>query len=57
MARKNYILMKWFVVEKHALLIFYSASPLKQQSMGRQVAPLRHIILIPVLSYSLMLFA
>ena len=49
--------MKWFVVEKHALLIFYSASPLKQQSMGRQVAPLRHIILIPVLSYSLMLFA
>ena len=28
-------------------LIFYSASSLKQQSAGRHVAPLGHMILIP----------
>jgi hypothetical protein len=31
----------------HAELDFYSASLLKQQSAGRRVAPLGHIILIP----------
>jgi hypothetical protein len=36
-----------FVLDKHAELDFYSASPLKQQSAGRHVAPLWHIILIP----------
>ena len=41
-----------FVINQHALnelLDFYSASSLKQkqQSAGRHVAPLRHIILIP----------
>jgi uncharacterized membrane-anchored protein YjiN (DUF445 family) len=33
---------------KKALIVgFYSASSLKQQSVGRHVAPLGHIILIP----------
>jgi hypothetical protein len=32
---------------QHAELDFYSASSLKQQSAGRYVAPLGHIILIP----------
>ena len=32
---------------EHAELDFYSASALKQQSAGRYVAPLGHIILIP----------
>ena len=36
-----------FVLDQHAWLDFYSASSLKQQSMGRHVAPLGHIILIP----------
>ena len=36
-----------FVLDQHAELDFYSASLLKQQSAGRHVAPLRHIILIP----------
>ena len=36
-----------FVLDQHAELDFYSASPLKQQSAGRHVAPLGHIILIP----------
>ena len=36
-----------FVLNQHAELDFYSASSLKQQSMGRHVAPLKHIILIP----------
>ena len=31
----------------NAMIDFYSASSLKQQSAGRQVAPLGHIILIP----------
>jgi len=36
-----------FVLDQHAELDFYSASSLKQQSTGRLVAPLGHIILIP----------
>jgi hypothetical protein len=34
-------------LDQHAELDFYSARSLKQQSMGRHVAPLGHIILIP----------
>jgi transposase len=34
------------VLDQHVELDFYSASSLKQQSAGRQVAPLGHIILI-----------
>ena len=33
-----------FVLDQHAELDIYSASSLKQQSAGRHVAPLRHII-------------
>ena len=36
-----------FVLDQHAELDFYSASSLKQQSAGRHVAPLGHIIMIP----------
>ena len=36
-----------FVLDQHAELDFYSASSLKQQSAGKHVAPLGHIILIP----------
>jgi hypothetical protein len=36
-----------FVLDQHAELDFYSASSLKQQSAGRHVTPLGHIILIP----------
>jgi len=36
-----------FVLDQHADLDFYSASSLKQQSSGRHVAPLGHIVLIP----------
>jgi hypothetical protein len=36
-----------FVLEQHAELDLYSTSSLKQQSEGRHVAPLGHIILIP----------
>ena len=36
-----------FVLDQHAELDFYSASSLKQQSAGRHVIPLGHIILIP----------
>jgi hypothetical protein len=36
-----------FALDLHAELDFYSASSLKQQSAGRHVAPLGHIILIP----------
>ena len=50
MARTSYF--QWdddevpFVLDQHAELdFFYSASSLKQQSAGRYVAPLRHIIL------------
>jgi len=35
-----------FVPDQHTELDFYSASSLKQQSAGRHVAPLGHIILI-----------
>ena len=37
-----------FALDQHTLLDLYSASSLKQQSAGRHVAPLKHIILIPV---------
>jgi hypothetical protein len=49
----SYINFQWdddevrFVLDQHAELDFYSASSLKQQSAGRHVAPLGHIILIP----------
>jgi hypothetical protein len=36
-----------FVLDQHAELEFYSAISLKQQSTGRHVVPLGHIILIP----------
>jgi hypothetical protein len=36
-----------FVLDQHAYLNFYSGSWLKQQSVGRLVSPLWHIILIP----------
>ena len=36
-----------FVLDQHAELDVYSGSSLKQQSAGRHVAPLGHIILIP----------
>jgi len=36
-----------FVQDQHAELDFYSACSLKQQSAGRHIAPLGHIILIP----------
>ena len=36
-----------FVLDQHTELDFYCASSLKQQSVGRHVAPLGHIILIP----------
>jgi hypothetical protein len=51
MARTSYF--QWdvdevrFVLDQYAELDFYSASSLKQQSAGRHVAPLGHIILIP----------
>jgi predicted alpha/beta hydrolase len=36
-----------FALDQHTELDFYRASSLKQQSVGRHVAPLGHIILIP----------
>ena len=36
-----------FVLDQHAELNFNSVGSLKQQSVGRHVAPLGHIILIP----------
>jgi hypothetical protein len=36
-----------FVLDQYAEFDFYSASSLKQQSVGRHVAPLGQIILIP----------
>ena len=50
MWRKGYI--QWddndihFVPDQHAEFDFYSASSLKQQSVGRHVAPLGYVILI-----------
>ena len=35
------------VLDQHAELNFYTASSLKQQSVGKHVAPLGHIIMIP----------
>ena len=35
-----------FVLDQHAELNLYSASSLKQQSVGKHVAPLGHIIMI-----------
>jgi len=37
-----------FVLDQPALLIFFSECSLKQESVGRYVRPLWHIILIPV---------
>ena len=36
-----------FVLDQHSELDLYSASSLKQQCVGRHVAPFGHIILIP----------
>jgi hypothetical protein len=36
-----------FVLDQHAELHFYGTSSLKKQSVGRHVAQLGHIILIP----------
>ena len=36
-----------FVLDQHSETDFYSIRSLKQQSAGRHVAPIRHIILIP----------
>jgi hypothetical protein len=36
-----------FALDQHAELGLYSVSSLRQQSAGRHVAPLWHIILIP----------
>ena len=35
------------LLDQHAELDFHSASSLKQQSAGRHIAPIGHIILIP----------
>ena len=50
MARKKLIITDdevRFVLDQHAELDCYNVSSLKQQSAGRHVAPLGHIILIP----------
>ena len=36
-----------FILDQHAELDFYSASSLKQQSVGKHVVPLGHIVMIP----------
>ena len=51
MTRMSYI--QWdddirYVLDQHAWMDFYSNSSLKQQSAGRHVASLGHIILIPI---------
>jgi len=46
-ARTSYDDEVRFVLDQHAELDFHSASSLKQQSAGRHVPPLGHIILIP----------
>ena len=43
----NEMMMRFTELDQHAELGFYSASSLKQQSAGRHVTPLGHIILIP----------
>jgi hypothetical protein len=40
-----------FVLDQNAKLDFYNASSLKQQSAGRHVAPLRHIIIVISTTY------
>ena len=51
MARTSYIQCNdddaRFVLNQHAEFDLYSARSLKQQSVGRHVAPFGHIILIP----------
>ena len=37
----------YFVLDQHVEMDFYSTSSLKQQSTGRRVASLRHLILFP----------
>jgi len=37
-----------FVLDQQALLNFYTDFSLNQESVGRNVCPLRHIILIPI---------
>ena len=50
---ENKLIFKWdddevrHALDQNAQLDFHIASPLKQQSVDRHVAPLRHIILIP----------
>ena len=44
------------VLDQHAYLDLYSARSMKQQSVGRHVAPLRHSILIPSHPVLLLLF-
>ena len=52
-SRREQVNFKWdddevrFVLDQHAELDSYSASFMKQQFMGRHVAQLGHIILIP----------
>ena len=46
-----------FALDQHAELNVYSARSLKQQSAGRHVAPLGHIILIPIQSLLFLLNA
>jgi len=50
MMRTSYIQWNddaYFVLDQHAQLDLYSATSLQQQSVGSDVASLRHIILIP----------
>jgi hypothetical protein len=44
-----------FVLDQHAQLDLYSISSQKQQSVGRHVAPLENIFLIPSVNQSLLL--
>jgi len=37
-----------FVLGQHVVLNLYSASSLRHQSMGRQVAPVGRIIIVPI---------
>ena len=43
----NEMMMKSALYQTNMLSLIFSASSLKQQSAGRHVAPLEHIILIP----------
>ena len=64
--RREQVNLQWdddevrFFLDQHAELDFYIASSFNQQSAGRHVTPLRHIILIPnqsICSYYLKLRA